>query len=662
MKRLAGLIFFCMLAIMVLAPGAEAATDFSDTGSHWAKEYINTMAKAGYITGYSDGTFKPDQVVTRAEFTSVLIRCQGMQPNTTASSNFSDVKTHWAKGYINTAVTNNIIVPSDYGSNFGPNIGIKRSEICSMMVRTLGKQPDNGAMNFKDNANVYKSRYRGYIKVASDLGLLSGYPNGNFEPFQEVTRAQMCKVISNLYTVQGKTFAVSPDSDTTVTTPPVSSGIIGDFSSIAIGDQTYDLTSTPISFKSGLTNINVTSLTIQQGYLFVNGEYRFKVGSSLSDLDIVVNTTRYTVNEISSSGGRLIIFPGKRKIASITLSGRTYDSDYINLYINRAKGSYYLSDLSIIDANTVSAGGKEYNLSSADITIELGSSFYKITAVKLSSTGTIPTLDKTDSALASGYNMSDISAIFVGTNTLNLSAIDELRFRINGEMYDLSKIAIDGAGSFIANGTSYPCSDVLMCADSELYNVDHVSILKNKLVFYCTTASNTDLVMIDDKYLDTSDVTILKNGVAYDIDDITVVRTNVLRVDGKQYTLNSDFQVSYNGKAYYIEKIAWDPDLRIAEITTSDDDVASSQAVKFKFYVDDSLFQNGITDDTEVYTSRKWIDFSQVIVPDPAHFTVSGSTYELIGAMIQIDSKEYKVTDTAWHGATLVLDLYLTEI
>lgn len=665
MKRLAGLICFCMLAILALTPGAEAAATFSDTNSHWAQEYIDIMAKAGYISGYSDGTFKPDKVVTRAEFTSVLMRCQEMQPNTAASSSFSDVKTHWAKGYINTAVANNIIVPGDYGSTFGPNTGIKRSEICAMLARTLGKQPDNGTTNFKDNANVNKSQYRGYIKVASDLGLLSGYPNGNFEPFQEVTRAQMCKVISNLFTIQGKTFTVANDNTTDTpgtNTTTTSSGIVGDFSSLAIGDQTYDLLTTPIAFKSGFTNINVTSLTIQQGFLFINGEYRFKVESSLSDLDIIVNNTRYTINEISSSGSRLIIFPGKRKIAYVTVSGHKYDTDYVNLYINGAKSNYYLSDLSVVDANTVSIGGKDYTLSSADITIELGSSFYNITGIKLSTTDTLPTLDETDSVLVSGYTIADVSAIFVGTSTLKLSTIGELRFLVNGTMYDLSKIDIDGAGNFIANDASYPCSDVIMAADSDLYNIDHVSILKNKLIFYCTLAKDQSLVLVNDKYMDISDVTILKGGVAYDLEDVIVVRTNVVRVGGKQYTLDSDFQVSYGGKIYYIDKITWDSGLSVTEITTSEKTAAYSKPVKYKFYVDNKLYQDGVTDDTNIYTSNKWVKFSAILVPDPAHFTVNGSSYELIGSLVLIDKIEYKVTDTAWHGATLVLDLYLEEV
>lgn len=662
MKRLTLVIILCIFTLMTLPPRVEAASSFSDTGSHWAKEYINTMADAGYISGYADGTFKPDKAVTRAEFTSVLIRCQGYQP-ITGSASFADIKNHWSKGYVNKAVALNMIITSEYGTNFGPDTSIKRSEICAMLARALGKQPDNGAMTFNDSTALSKSRYRGYIKVATDLGLLSGYPNGNFEPFQEVTRAQMCKVISNLFAVQGKTFTKADsttDSTTTITT--TSSGIVGDFSTMAIGDQVYDLATTPVAFKSGFTNINVTSMAIQEGYLFINGEYRFAVDSSLSDLDVIVNNTRYNINQITSSGNRLIILPGTRKLANVSISGHKYDSDYVNVYINSAKSSYYLSDLNVIDTSTVNLGGKDYSLNNTKITIDLSGTFYDITGFSLSSTGTIPSLEETDSIMASGYSISDISAIFVGTSTLKLSNIDELHFLINTKLYSLSDIDIDGASNFVVNDKSYPCSDVRMIVDSDQYDIDHVSILKNKLVFYCTTASDTDLVLINNKYRDASDVKIIKDGVAYDLDDIIVVRTDVLRIGGKQYTLDTTFLVSYDGNNYYMDRISYDSSLQLPVITTSDKTVTSSQPLKYKFYVDSSLYQDGVSDNVAIYTTSKWVTFSQIVVPDPSHFTVNGSSYQLIGAMIKIKTIQYKVTDTAWHGSTQVLDLYLTEL
>jgi len=665
MKRLAILIVLSIFTGMVLPAGAQAATTYSDTKTHWAKDYIATVANAGYVSGYENGTFKPDNAVTRAEFASVLIRCLGYEP-TNGSSSFSDMKSHWAKGYVDKAVALGIIVPEDYGSNFNPNTALKRSEICGMLVRALGKKPDYSSTGFKDSAAINKSVMRGYIKVACDLKLLSGYPNGNFEPFQQVTRAQMCKVVINFMSAQGKSLDVPSSTDTTATTNTTnttpSTSLLGDFSTLAIGDLEYDLATTPVIFKIDLTNVTATNLTKQQGALFINGQYRFVLDSSVSKLDIVVNNTRYPVTQISASGSRLIIYPGKRKMASVTISTHKYDADFVNLYINSSSKGYYLSDLDIIDSSTVEVNGKKYSLPVNKITLELGTDFYDITGFTLSSSATTPILSKTDSVIARAYKLSDISAIFVGTTTLNLSSIITLQFIIDGEEYILSDLNIDASGKITVEGVTYDSTKVLMLVNSQQYKVNNVSMVDRKLIFYCAAADiSGNMVLLDGKYRDASKVTILKDGVAYDLDHVVAISKNVLRISGKQYYLDSSFKVKYDGSTYFIKEFNFNSTLEISVIETSTK-VTTSEPVSYNFYVDNTLYQRGATDQTTIYTSNKWVTFGNIIVSDPANFVSSSTNYALIGALVKIGSIQYKVTDTAWHGSSQILDLYLKEL
>lgn len=136
---------------------ALAAGNFSDINKHWASEFITTLSSAGYISGYPDGTFKPDKTVSQAEFVTVLISCMGLSPTDTKTSYFNDTKNHWARGSINEAVKQGILVPSEYSNVLQPDSGLKRSQAAAMMVRALGQKPDNGPLSFTDKATVEKA-------------------------------------------------------------------------------------------------------------------------------------------------------------------------------------------------------------------------------------------------------------------------------------------------------------------------------------------------------------------------------------------------------------------------------------------------------------------------------------------------------------------------
>lgn len=91
-----------MAAILSLLPitaeyGAEETEDFSDTASHWAKEAINKARAAGLLNGYSDGSFQPERVLTRAEAVTIMNKLIGRQTSGNDKPLYVDVpKTHWA--------------------------------------------------------------------------------------------------------------------------------------------------------------------------------------------------------------------------------------------------------------------------------------------------------------------------------------------------------------------------------------------------------------------------------------------------------------------------------------------------------------------------------------------------------------------------------------
>ncbi|MBS3908029.1 MAG: S-layer homology domain-containing protein [Actinobacteria bacterium] len=108
---------------------------FRDTKRHWAGDYIAALADLGYISGYGDGSFRPDGLITRAEMVKMLVQAGGLRARAGASS-FSDVSDHWARDYITIAASNGIINGYADGT-FKPNAGCLRSETATCVYRMV---------------------------------------------------------------------------------------------------------------------------------------------------------------------------------------------------------------------------------------------------------------------------------------------------------------------------------------------------------------------------------------------------------------------------------------------------------------------------------------------------------------------------------------------
>ena len=97
--------FVRLLSIMLGLETREEHATFFDTSGHWAEGDISAFAGAGYLLGYPDGTFMPDQIMTRAEMVTVLNRITGAPPDADAEARYADVPADcWAFADIMAAV------------------------------------------------------------------------------------------------------------------------------------------------------------------------------------------------------------------------------------------------------------------------------------------------------------------------------------------------------------------------------------------------------------------------------------------------------------------------------------------------------------------------------------------------------------------------------
>ncbi|MGI8314334.1 S-layer homology domain-containing protein [Halobacillus mangrovi] len=111
-------------------------SDFNDVSpSHWAYEYIGAMEKAGILSGYKDGTFRPNAHLSREEMAALLVKAYFLEGRSKVQ--FSDVSpTRWSYPYIQNLVANEIVNGYPDGT-FKPRESIKRGEFAAMMARLL---------------------------------------------------------------------------------------------------------------------------------------------------------------------------------------------------------------------------------------------------------------------------------------------------------------------------------------------------------------------------------------------------------------------------------------------------------------------------------------------------------------------------------------------
>lgn len=213
-----------------------ASNKFNDISGHWAESTINKWKDKGIISGYPDGTFKPDNSVTRAELAKILTLAFDLQEKT--AINYDDVKAeNWYYSYLESSAKYIPIYPlpisyetnipyvevSDKGLNyFLPETPAMRMHVAEALVKI---KKDKEKINielpsiqdiqadvtaaFKDDdyENLYAmhgtipenvKRMLEYTYLANKLGIMQGDSNGYFHPYDSVTRAELITMLDRM--------------------------------------------------------------------------------------------------------------------------------------------------------------------------------------------------------------------------------------------------------------------------------------------------------------------------------------------------------------------------------------------------------------------------------------------------------------------------------
>lgn len=176
---------------------------FNDIDNHWAVKDIVSLKDAGFINGYPDGSFKPENTITRAEFMVMLGRIMGVKytdaKTYTYESLFVDDSSHWSYkeavksfGYLQSNEITHI-----FQDDYIPDQPITREEVVAVLNAILKNNKGfqftpNGYLVLKDTNS---SRFPESIVFSLKYDLVKGYPDSTFRPTGNITRAEISAVL-----------------------------------------------------------------------------------------------------------------------------------------------------------------------------------------------------------------------------------------------------------------------------------------------------------------------------------------------------------------------------------------------------------------------------------------------------------------------------------
>lgn len=192
---------FLPTILTVTSFNAHVLANTDDISGHWAETQIKEWANIGYINGYPDGTFLPDNSITRAEFLTLVNKIFKFENKT--NINFIDVRPdYWAYSEIQKGISAGY-VSGDKNGTFRPDDFITRQEAAVIINKLLDNtEITENKPNFKDAYDIDEWA-KNSVDIVYEHGILSGFPNGTYRPKKYMTRAEAVSALKRLTEIKG---------------------------------------------------------------------------------------------------------------------------------------------------------------------------------------------------------------------------------------------------------------------------------------------------------------------------------------------------------------------------------------------------------------------------------------------------------------------------
>ncbi|OOB79182.1 MAG: hypothetical protein BEN18_04600 [Epulopiscium sp. Nuni2H_MBin001] len=360
-----------------------SSTEFYDISTHWAQDSIEALTDVGILGGYGDGSFRPNNGITRAELSACIYKIFNLTPGT-AYKSYNDVQSSfWYHEAISVVAGLGLI--NDYGNGmFYPDTLASREEVAYAIVQAYRLLEDNTNtkinFSFADSSDISDWAAESVTALVAE-GLLAGRPDGTLDPKGAITRAEMATLLDRL---TGR-FITSPGNYTNFT----------ETNNIII--NTEDVTLTNVNAKGNvyiaqgvgdgdiyLNNVTIDGTLFIEGggsnSIYINGGNINRIIIDKYDNDVrVVSTNKAEVDEIIAQSGCTIEGSMELDTAYVyasnvifnLLPSKIFLADGISTTVNGTKltssqiasnGSYSLSTSSSSSSSSSSSGATSSTL------------------------------------------------------------------------------------------------------------------------------------------------------------------------------------------------------------------------------------------------------------------------------------------------------------
>mgnify|MGYP004670847341 FL=1 len=189
--------FLFLLTLTLCTAMTSEAIAFSDVEGHWAEKSIQKAEEMKVITGYENNRFMPDSYMTRAELVAITNRFLEIQSET--DKYIPDVtRQDWFHSDVRKALSAGII-KGDANGYVRPNDYVTREEAAVIMCRAFYSEADGNVdtLSFKDNDSI-SSWSRADILTFVKKGYITGYPDGELKPKNNITRAEIITILERI--------------------------------------------------------------------------------------------------------------------------------------------------------------------------------------------------------------------------------------------------------------------------------------------------------------------------------------------------------------------------------------------------------------------------------------------------------------------------------
>jgi hypothetical protein len=176
---------------------------FIDLDRHWAKDDVELLASKLVVQGVTEQQFVPDSPITRAAFTTLLVRSLGLAELDARSLGFQDVAaSDWYAGSVAAAVEHGLVTGVNANA-FAPDEPISREQMAVMIARALdavkqsSSQEATRSTKFDDQSSMSSWAEKSVAQVVQ-AGIITGFPDGTFKPAEQATRAEAVVMLKRM--------------------------------------------------------------------------------------------------------------------------------------------------------------------------------------------------------------------------------------------------------------------------------------------------------------------------------------------------------------------------------------------------------------------------------------------------------------------------------